>query len=97
MSLCDIFILSALQLLVGKGQVEVCETFVVFGMVVTLGAGVSGFHPATKNLVYNGGETVAAPGRTSRLSLEEAKGAVSKEFCQEKISVIFTSRAAAWS
>ena len=63
---------------------EVCETFVVFGMVVTLGAGVSGFHPATKNLVHNGGETVTAPGRTSRLSLEEAKGAVSKEFCPEK-------------
>ena len=64
---------------------EVCETFVVFGMVVTLGAGVSGFHPATKNLVHNGGETVAAPGRTGRLSLEEAKGAVSKEFCPEKL------------
>ena len=64
---------------------EVYETFVVFGMVVTLGAGVSGFHPATKNLVHNGGETVAAPGRTGRLSLEEAKGTVSKEFCPEKL------------
>ena len=84
-SLCDTFILSALQLLVGKGQVEVCETFVVFGLVVALGAGVSGFHPATKNLVHNGRETIAAPGQTSRLSLEEAKGAVSKEFCPEKL------------
>ena len=72
---------------------EVCETFVVFGMVVTLGAGVSGFHPATKNLVHNGGETVAAPGRTSRLSLEEAKGAVSKEFCQEKLASFLRQKA----